>query len=282
MRKVLASAAFLVLFGAACGGGGGESADAAEDEAPAVEEELDDEYEEASDEYLEDDEYEDAYDEEYAEDEYLEEEVVEEDLFAATVIDDETLADLQMHADDAVAIFDEFWATHWSEFFDGEYESPAVLGGYSGAVAFPCGDEAADAEDMSDNAYYCFPDDYIAWDWGLFSERYLDEVIGDSVVYLIMAHEWGHAIQGRMNEEAVSVTDELQADCFAGASIAGAIADGIFVEDSGDRGEVFQALASFADEVEWGDVEDHGSADERIEAYQLGEAEGLAGCLAME
>ena len=278
--KLIASAAVLVLV-AACGGGGGAD-DAAED-AP-VEEEVDEEYEDVADDSY-DEEYEDAYeDEEYLEeeDEYLEDEEVVEDPFAAPVIDEETLAELQMHADDAVTIFDEFWATHWSEFFPGEYESPAVLGGYSGAVAFPCGDEPADAEDMSDNAYYCFPDDYIAWDWGLFSERYLDEVIGDSVVYLIMAHEWGHAIQGRMNEEAVSVTDELQADCFAGASISGAIADGTFLEDSGDRGEVFQALASFADEVEWGDVEDHGSADERIEAYQLGEAEGLAGCLAME
>jgi predicted metalloprotease len=32
-----------------------------------------------------------------------------------------------------------------------------------------------------------------------------------------LAHEWGHAIQGRSNFTARTVTKDLQADCFAGA-----------------------------------------------------------------
>ncbi len=132
------------------------------------------------------------------------------------------------------------------------------------------------------NAYYCVPGDYIAWDWNLMSSQFLDEAIGDSFVYLVIAHEWAHAIQARLDMELVTVDAELQADCLAGAALAGAEQDGTIITEPGDRGEVFQSLASIADEVEWGNTESHGSADQRIEAYQAGEAGGVEACLPTE
>jgi len=49
--------------------------------------------------------------------------------------------------------------------------------------------------------------------------------IGRAWVYLIIAHEWGHAIQARLSRRMVSVAAELQADCLAGATLAGAQRD---------------------------------------------------------
>jgi hypothetical protein len=44
----------------------------------------------------------------------------------------------------------------------------------------------------------------------------------DTRLYLVVAHEWGHAIQARLNPDIQAVRRELQADCLAGAAIFGA------------------------------------------------------------
>ena len=186
------------------------------------------------------------------------------------------LDELVEDADTAVLVVDAFWSLHWSDSFTGSYVSPTVQGGYFGSENPDCGGIYSDG---SDNAYYCPADDYIAWDWELMASNFLDEAIGDSFVYLVIAHEWGHAIQERLELSLQSQSAELQADCLAGAAIAGAVDDGNLLLEPGDRGEIFQSLAAIADEAEWGDAEDHGSADERIEAYQFGESDGVDGCL---
>ena len=72
------------------------------------------------------------------------------------------------------------------------------------------------ASDVSGNAFYCSTKDVVAWDAeGLLPE--LQEKYGDFVIPVVLAHEWGHAIQARSNFTARTVTKELQADCFAGA-----------------------------------------------------------------
>ena len=178
----------------------------------------------------------------------------------------------------AVEATNQFWETHWGDVFGGPYVPPEIKGGYVGAANPPCGGQQ---HDMSDNAYYCPPDDYIAWDWNLLYGSYADEVIGDSFVYVVMAHEWGHAIQGRaelIDSLLVPQTFELQADCLAGATLTGLVNDGVLEMEPGDRGEIFASFVSVADEYEWGEVGDHGSADQRIEAYQQGENGGLESC----
>lgn len=179
-------------------------------------------------------------------------------------------------ADGAAAISNQFWVDHWSEFFTGEYVGPNVYGGYVGSENPECG---GTYEDASGNAYYCAPDDYIAWDWGLFLGHYADADIGDAFVYMVISHEWGHAIQARLDQALISLSAELQADCLAGAILTGASNDGTVTMEPGDRGEIFTSLVEVADEVEWGNSQDHGSADQRIEAYQQGEANGVGACL---
>lgn len=176
----------------------------------------------------------------------------------------------------AVDITNKFWAKHWSEFFTATYTTPKVMGGYFGAQSPLCGGVASRGQD---NAFYCLPDDYIAWDWLLMAGQYEKNGIGDAFVYMVIAHEWAHAIQNRLRSSVTLVARELQADCFAGATIAGAVADKTLRLEQGDRGEIFKSLASLADKVEWGNVRDHGSADQRIEYYQVGEKGGVKACL---
>jgi predicted metalloprotease len=189
-----------------------------------------------------------------------------------------TACELLDDVDTAVFVVDDFWAVHWGEFFTGTYVSPEVYGGYLGSDNPTCGGIYADG---SGNAYYCPVDDYLAWDWDLLASQFLDEAIGDSFVYVVIAHEWAHGIQERLDVSLHTVDGELQADCLAAAALTGAAADGTLQFEPGDRGEIFQSFARLADEVEWGDSEDHGSADERIEAYQLGE-QGVNACLPAE
>ena len=193
--------------------------------------------------------------------------------------DPATEAKIQELFDDtesAVEIANQFWVDHWSDFFTGTYVPPDVFGGYFGADSPPCGGTPTDGEG---NAFYCPDDDFVAWDWEFFAALFDDAAVGDSFVYLTIAHEWGHVIQERLELDLVSQGQELQADCLAGAEIAGSVADGYLQLEPGDRGEIFQSFAAIADEYEWGNVADHGAADQRIESYQAGESGGVEACL---
>ena len=98
------------------------------------------------------------------------------------------------------------------------------------------------------------------------------------IVYYVIAHEWAHAIQARLDSRIVTVASELQADCLAAAALVGAAQDGMLRIEPGDRGEIFKSLVSVADKYEWGDPRAHESADQQIEAYQYGEVGGVPAC----
>ncbi|MFI2717528.1 hypothetical protein ACH5AI_14415 [Streptomyces collinus] len=175
----------------------------------------------------------------------------------------------------AVLGVDVYWEDHWSDFFTETYVPPTVLGEYDGASANAptCDGEPLD----DDNAVYCSTDeDYVAWDTDLMRFGYQ---YGDAFVYLVVAHEWGHAIQNRLDAELQTVDGELQADCLAGAELEGAARDGMVVFDSGDVDEVHTALVRDADKTPWTKEGDHGSASERVDAFTMGQELGVEGCL---
>ncbi|MEU1915393.1 hypothetical protein [Streptomyces massasporeus] len=178
----------------------------------------------------------------------------------------------------AVEAVDTYWDDHWSEFFTETYVAPTVLGEYDGASANVPTCDGEPLED--DNAFYCSTaEDYVAWDTDLmrFGYRY-----GDAFVYLVVAHEWGHAIQNRLDTELQTVDGELQADCLAGAELEGAAQDGTVVFDSGDVDELHTALVRDADQTPWTKEGDHGSASERVDAFATGQEAGVDGCLPEE
>ncbi|MGW1347534.1 neutral zinc metallopeptidase [Kribbella sp. NPDC002412] len=175
--------------------------------------------------------------------------------------------------EDAVRVVDSFWQQAFPETFGEPYESPQVAGGYTGADGPRCAGE----ESVPYNAYYCPAGDFIAWDEDLMAAGYSQ--IGDAWVYLIIAHEWAHAIQARLDADQVSVAAELQADCLAGASLQGAASTGAIAIEPGDAQELAQTLAAVADDYPWTKVSDHGNIQERTSAFSVGVNRGIEACV---
>jgi predicted metalloprotease len=159
----------------------------------------------------------------------------------------------------------------WKETLKG-YQSPEVRGGYTGTDGPSCAGKPA----VQGNAFYCKPEDFLAWDQGLMSLGY--QRIGNAWVYLIIAHEWGHAIQARVQKSRVSQAAELQADCLAGAALTGAVKKGLLGAEPSDAEQIEQTLTVSADKSAWTNTRDHGNARQRIEAYKLGQSRGVDGC----
>lgn len=184
----------------------------------------------------------------------------------------EELADDMRTAEEVV---DAFWATHWSEYFTGDYSPPGVVGLYDGndtSSAPSCGDELL----TPGNAFYCPDEDFVAWDAGLMLRG---AELGDAWVYLVIAHEWGHAIQARLSPELQAAASEPQADCLAGAALYGAEADGLLMMEEGDEKEIVESLSALADELAWTSTADHGDAFERIDSFDAGRLGGVTACL---
>jgi predicted metalloprotease len=146
-----------------------------------------------------------------------------------------------------------------------------------------------------DNAMYCFRKNTIVWDRTV----YLPEqrkFFGDMAIPAVLAHEYGHAIQdqaGLGDPKTTSVlVSEQQADCFHGAYMRWvaegksprftlSTADGLneqLVSIIGSRDPVLseQEYAVIAD------IGEHGSAFERISAFQFGFTDGPSACAAID
>jgi predicted metalloprotease len=116
----------------------------------------------------------------------------------------------------AIADLEKYWGKEMPELYRKDFEP--ITGGYYALIpstddAPPC---ASAASEVAGNAFYCSTKDVVAWD----AEELLptlQKIYGDFVIPVVMAHEWGHAVQARSNFIARTVTKELQADCFAGA-----------------------------------------------------------------
>lgn len=183
---------------------------------------------------------------------------------------DQLIADM----DSAAEITDQFWAEHWSDYFTGRYTAPDVVGLYNGSdTDVPtCAGEPLPA----DNALYCGPEHYVAWDAGLMVRSF---DVGNSWTYLVIAHEWGHAVLAQLNPSLVYESEELQADCLAGATLYGAEASGSITMGNGAEKELVDGLNQLADQTAWTDSDDHGDSFERIEAFNLGRSGGVNACL---
>jgi predicted metalloprotease len=173
----------------------------------------------------------------------------------------------------AVRATDAFWREAFPDNYRASYRPPQVRGGYVGEDGPSCSGQPS----VAFNAFYCPSQDFLAWDENLMAAGYRQ--IGDAWVYLIIAHEWGHAIQARLRADQVSVAAELQADCFAGATLYGAADRGLLEFERGDIEELQQTLAAVADDYPWTNESDHGDARQRINAFNQGAEGGPAACI---
>lgn len=189
-------------------------------------------------------------------------------VFADPVTPEESDADMAM----ALQIADGYWRNHWSQYFTGTYTPPRVVGLYdSRTTQLACGG----APVPTGNALYCLPEDFVAFDLVFMEDVY---GLGDSFIYLVVAHEWGHAIQARLNVDLQHVAKELQADCLAGAVLYGAARDGALQWEAGDTQELANSLNAAADQFPWTRIGDHGNTAERIGSFNAGQA-GPAECI---
>ena len=125
------------------------------------------------------------------------------------------------NADATIADIQAFWSDALPAVYGTAYEPiPASrLFPYSESNPPPaCGDSGTTPyEQVAGNAFYCSQGDFVAWDVQQLIPA-LRAKFGEFAVGLVLAHEWGHAVQARVGvPDWPSVYVELQADCFAGA-----------------------------------------------------------------
>jgi predicted metalloprotease len=194
-------------------------------------------------------------------------------------------------AANALADLEDFWSQQFPEVY-GEQFQP-LRGGYFSVDpgnldprAYPDGVSCgADPLDVQGNAFYCQAasepnSDSISYDRAFLTE--LAEEFGDFIPDLVMAHEFGHAIQGRVGYPPASILAETQADCFAGAWTRW-VADGE-AQHTTVRGpeldDVLRGYLQLRDPVGTGLNEEsaHGSYFDRVSAFQEGFSDGVEAC----
>lgn len=186
-------------------------------------------------------------------------------------------------AGNAIADIEKFWAEQMPDVFNERYEK--VKGFYSvdpgGDKPAPCTDDAAD---IRGNAFYCPAQDIVAWDRkGLFPQ--LQKQFGDFLVAMVLAHEWGHAIQKRTKMPSDrTIVVETQADCYAGSWTAYALKGGAphFEIERPVLDNALSGYLLFRDPLGGGadDRQAHGSGFDRISAFQDGFEQGARYCAA--
>ena len=178
--------------------------------------------------------------------------------------------------------YPELYGTAWQPLQGGFYaaypQRPDDLPG--------CGEPRTSYDDVQEFvAFYCGLDDFIVYDdgdGGLLAQ--LAENFGAGTIGIVLAHEFGHAIQQRSGvllQNLPTVTTEQQADCFAGAW-AGRAARGegdITFSDADVRAGLI-AMLEVRDPVGIDQFTPggHGSGFDRVGAFQVGFREGAVRC----
>src|SRR5689334_12579881 len=120
-------------------------------------------------------------------------------------------------AEAALTDVQRYWTSEYPKLSGGKPFKPLQGGSHpytETKLPPPCGGEQPQYQP---NAFYCPDGDYIAWD----SQTLIPQLYnsyGALLVGVVLAHEYGHAIQTRLGlGSAPSVVLEQQADCFAGS-----------------------------------------------------------------
>ncbi|WP_166905695.1 neutral zinc metallopeptidase [Mycobacterium sp. DL440] len=190
----------------------------------------------------------------------------------------------------AVSDLEEFWSEAYSEAFDGEFQPVRSLiswdaEGFDGRF---CGMETYGLV----NAAFCKPDRTIGWDRGVLIPG-LRRQNGDMGAVMVLAHEYGHAIQqqaGLVNRKTPTLVAEQQADCLAGTYmrwVAQGDSPRFTLSTADGLNNLLAAVIAFRDplltesEAQRG-IDEHGSAFERVSAFQFGFTDGPAACAAID
>jgi predicted metalloprotease len=194
-------------------------------------------------------------------------------------------------ARNALSDLNAFWAQAYPRYFSGAFTP--LAGGYFSVdpqhVAsgrFPtsgigCAQSPTAPAQVTGNAFYDPRCDVIAYDRSLLQELSTD--YGRFLVPVVMAHEFGHAMQNRFGYAASgrSIQDETQADCLAG-SWTRWVKDGHATHVSiraPELDDVVRGFLHLRDQVGSGASSSaHGSYFDRVSAFYEGFDKGVAAC----
>ena len=184
----------------------------------------------------------------------------------------------------AVNDIQDFWRSTFPTVYRGVYQelSGGLIPVYAGKQDVPgCGEPRTTYEDIRGNAFYCFEGDFIAYDDSELMPD-LNADLGPVVIGVVLAHEWGHAIQRRIDYEDATIYMEQQADCFSGAWIAhlarGENPDLSLADD--ELKSAMNGMIQVRDTPGTGIQEAgaHGTAFDRVGAFQDGFLNGVGKC----
>jgi predicted metalloprotease len=153
-----------------------------------------------------------------------------------------------------------------------------------------CGGAGKSAyREVAQNAFYCPPSDFMAWDTVNLTNDLLDN-FGPFTLAIVVAHELGHAVQARhgiLDGRFVTFLTEQQADCFAGAYTQHVQQGGskAFTVTPADLDSAIGGFLLIRDPIGTDTVHDtaaHGSAFQRINAFEDGLQGGAAKCKTYE
>jgi predicted metalloprotease len=166
---------------------------------------------------------------------------------------------------------------YWQQTFAAgglSYRPITAFTAYQGENGPACGGRPS----VPNNAFYCSDGHFIAYD-----ERWIRELweeMGDGSVYVIIPHEFGHAVQAQLNTTSrLNVELELQADCYAGGTLGALVKNRALQAEPGDEGELLINLAAAGDPTDdWLRPDAHGTAEQRQAVFAKGYNAGTAVC----
>lgn len=196
-------------------------------------------------------------------------------------------------ADDVMLAAAEAVQDFWTRAYPDTYGEPfeELAGGFwtygpdTPSTDLPPCQDIVGYDDIAQNAFYCPDADLIAWDSDALIAPHIDE-FGEFGAAIIMAHEMGHAVQGRTGDidTLPGIISELQADCFAGAWIADVV-DGGSDDFAADIDQLDLAVAGQIEirDAPGSDPNDpsaHGSGFDRVSGLAEGIFDGTDRCAA--
>jgi uncharacterized protein len=183
-------------------------------------------------------------------------------------------------------VMDRFWSREVHDVYGVLFDAPDDLVRFHGDEAVSCG---ARRIHSPHGAFYCAieGDEKVAIDVDWLEASYRDHP-GDAVAFVVLAHEWGHAVQDTLREHGIGqgvwrppYRRELNADCLAGSFVGHGIAD--LTLDADPRTPLVPVwfLLARSGSGELGDPGDHGTAEQRQQAFVVGAQRGTLRCQSM-
>ncbi|MBS9535760.1 peptidase [Mycobacterium sp. M1] len=192
----------------------------------------------------------------------------------------------------AVDDIEDFWTQHYADGLHGRFTPVAHLVSYDSTdPANPpvCGHPAYQFR----NAMYCRRVDTMAWDRGKFMPT-ARKYFGPMAINGVIAHEYGHALQHMahlVNPLTKTLVREQQADCLAGVYlqwVAAGSSPRAELSTGDGLNHVLAGLIVTRDPISTADqlvdvsADEHGTALDRVGAFQIGFDGGADMCAAID